>query len=348
MRRPLILTALATAAASFLAPACAMESSDCSYDGTCAAVGPSNPDGGPSSEGGEDGDGGGPVVPIPANCKEDADAKSAEAAGCVVDAFAVFVDAASGDDTAAGTKERPLQHLAAAVEKANGAGKRRVYACTGTYAEHVRLTSAISIYGGFACKTWASDGSKPTIAPGDKGYALHIENVSAAVTISDVELVGPDVSALKDGTSSIAVFASKSNVTFVRALIKGGAPANGADGKAGDPGALTGVSSGAMDAKGNAGTEVAGGAKKVCTCSSSTEVTTGGVGGNMGGGGGPGLPSYPATGGRNGAPGPASPSSCALGAGTGGADAPLASHAAKVDTLGSLSFSGWSATSGTR
>jgi hypothetical protein len=301
-----------------------------------------------SAEGAGDGgvgnsDGAVPEAATPPDCKEDADSASAEARGCIVDNFAVFVngDADNGGD---GTKGKPLKTIGAAITKALGAGKRRVYICgSAAFAEHLSLTSAVSLYGGFSCASWEPDANaKPKVAPSDKGYALHIDNVSGGVTISDLELDAFDASGLKDGTSSIAVFASKSKVAFVRTAIRASNGAEGAPGAAGADGKLTTASSGTQDAVGNPASGAIGGLSKECTCSSGLK-TLGGVGGSNGSGGGNGEPKdYPPTGSNNGGAGGPGGGSCdATSFGKGGADAPPATNAMPPAKRGVLGADGW-------
>lgn len=92
--------------------------------------------------------------------------------------------------------------------------KARVYVCEGTYAEHVKVTSAVSVYGGFACGSWSYTGTMASVAPTDVGYALEVSKVSNAVTFADVNLaaVVPGTAA---SPSSIAVLVSEAaSVSF--------------------------------------------------------------------------------------------------------------------------------------
>jgi len=301
---------------------------------------------------GADGDGGVdvPDAQKPADCNETADAVSADAKGCVVDSFALFVDGSAGDDANDGSKARPLKTIGAAIAKVGSTGKRRIYVCgSATYAEHLSMTTAVNLYGGFACTTWEPDrNAKAKVAPTDKGYALHIDTVSAAVVVSDLELFAADAGDLEDGTSSIAVFANKTNVTFLRAVIHASNGAKGAAGPAGAPGKISKVSSGSADATGNPGSGANGGARKECTCDSSSDLTVGGAGGPGGLGGGNGEPNYNAAAPDNGAPGlPAVGGNCdANSSGHRGADAPPARDATPPTTQGTLDATGWHPTRG--
>jgi hypothetical protein len=97
-----------------------------------------------SNEGGSDApvaDGGADVVQPPVGCDPLAEPK--DAPKCVVSEFGLFVDATSGADANAGTKDAPVKTIGGALGKLGA--KNRVYICEGTYAEHVKLTSAVSL-----------------------------------------------------------------------------------------------------------------------------------------------------------------------------------------------------------
>ena len=307
---------------------------DCDF-GLCA--GPpadGDPDGGNNGRDGEV-----PDAAKPADCDDKADPTSDAAKGCVVDSFALFVDGEAGDDGNDGSKAKPFKRIATAIAKVGSTGKRRIYICgSGTYAEHLKLTTAANLHGGFACSTWAADAAaKPKVAPSDPGYALHIDDVSAAITVSDLELASADASSLKDGTSSIAVFANKANVTFLRAALRASNGAEGAPGAAGEPGVVT--SAGGLD--GNPANGATGAPSKTCTCSSSTTATKGGAGGTETGGG-PGEPDHGGVAPKNGAPGAFGGGTCnGNGPGKDGADAPPAKDAQPLTGLGTLSSEGW-------
>ncbi|MBX3203572.1 MAG: hypothetical protein KF764_00825 [Labilithrix sp.] len=280
----------------------------------------------------------------PANCDEAADPVGEAARGCVVDAFAVFVDGEGGDDANDGTKATPLKKIASAIAKVASTGKRRIYVCgSATYSEHVKLTTAANLHGGFACKTWSPDPSaRPRVAPSDKGYALHVDNVDAVVTVSDLEFVAANARTLKDGTSSIAVFVNRGNVTFLRTAMQALNGAEGGPGQSGTAGVLTAVSSGTLDLNANPSSGATGGLYKDCTCSSSTTTTRGGTGGTMSTGGGRGAPNYGSAPPNNGAAGVAVGGSCENGGiGSRGSSAPTAANAAPPTTLGVLTATGW-------
>jgi hypothetical protein len=312
------------------------------------SLGGCSPDDGPA----KDADAGvaPPVVVAPPDCNEPADAIAPEAKGCIVDAFALFVDDAAGDDTNEGTKAKPLKKIGSAIAKIGSTGKRRIYVCgSATYSEHLRLTTAANLHGGFACSSWTPDaGAKPKVAPSDKGYALRIDNVSAPVTVSDLELSAADMSELKDGASSIAVFANRANVTLLRAVIHALNGAEGTSGEPGGPGQITSVSSGSFDPTGNPASGANGGQRKECTCSSSPALSTVGGAGGSDTGGGAGEPSYATGGPNNGAPGIlAVGGTCdASTRGKGGADAPAAANAMPPATRGAVDLRGWAPSDG--
>lgn len=248
---------------------------DCDF-GLCA--GPAA-----GSDGGDGADVQGDVV-APPGCKPELDPKDAPA--CVVDSYGVFVDAAKGADGNPGTKAAPLKTFTAALAKAGSLP--RVYVCEGTYAEHVKLTRGVSIYGGFACADWAYSGAKAKIAPSDVGFALHIAAVTSPVVVADLEMVA--LPGTKAAPSSIGAFVARStDVTMRRVKVTAGTGFTGANGEAAKP-AEPGTSvSGSIN--GNPGTAVAGGLENVCTCSTGG-TTTGGKGGD---------PTGPAPNGTNGA-----------------------------------------------
>lgn len=235
-----------------------------------------------SDDAGHDGDvigadGGGDVVQPPAGCDPAAEPK--DAPKCVVTDFGVFVDATGGADANPGTKESPVKSIGAALGKLGA--KSRVYVCEGTYNEHLKLTSAVSLYGGFTCGSWSYSGTKAKVAPADVGYALEIANVSGAVTASDVELIA--VAGTAATPSSIAAFvASSPIVTLRRVTAKAGAAFKGDDGLDAATGTMTSVSSGTMGYGGNSGDATTGGKSKICTCSTGG-TSTGGNGGDTGG-----------------------------------------------------------------
>ena len=143
-------------------------------------------------------------APVPPGCNENADPK--DSPKCVDDAYGVFVDATGGDDSRAGGRATPVKTIATALSKLGN--KSRVYLCAGTYAESVKLTSAVSLYGGYGCATWEHDGSKAKLAPTAPGYALSVTDVTGPVVLADLEVVA--LPGTEAAPSSIAAFVSSS------------------------------------------------------------------------------------------------------------------------------------------
>ncbi|MBX3210117.1 MAG: hypothetical protein KF764_34115 [Labilithrix sp.] len=303
----------------------------------------------PFDAGADGADGEAPDAAKPDDCNETADAISPEAKGCAVDSFALFVDGEAGDDANDGSRAKPLKKIGSAIAQVGSTGKRRIYVCgAATYAEHLSVKTAVNLYGGFACASWEPDANaKPKVAPSDKGYALHVDDVSAPIVVSDLELSAMDAGSLEDGTSSIAVFVNKAELTLLRTTVRASNGAKGAAGADGVSGAITSVSSGTNDAVGNSGSGATGGLFKECTCSTSTVKTLGGVGGANGGGGGNGEPSYGASAPKNGAGGIPGGGTCSGdGPGKDGANAPPAANAEAPTTHGTLAAEGWQAAKG--
>jgi hypothetical protein len=316
----------------------ACSSSTCEDKGTCAGPGVAEAGG---ADADADGGMGADVVQPPAGC--DAAAEPKDAPKCVVSEYGVFVDA-SGADTNAGTKDAPVKTIGAALGKL--AGKTRVYVCEGTYAEHVKLTSAVAIYGGFACGTWSYTGNKPKVAPADVGYAIEIAGVNDATVIEDVSFTAAAGTAAS--TSSVAAFVNASaKVTLRRVeLVAGKGFAGTAPAKAAD-GALMTSTPTAGTLNGNAGGATNGGLAQLCTCVGAG-TSKGGGGGNLNSDGSPGETAQ------------ASPSpmtatglgstlaECAGGqGGRPGSNAPNATPGADAKKLGTLTDSGWTPEPGT-
>ena len=166
------------------------------------------------------GDGGGPDSGPGPVCDASKDPS------CVTNDSGFFVDAA-GSDGAAGTKEAPLKTIGAAVAKAGGA-KSNVFICAGTYPEHVKLTSAMNLVGGFTCGSWSyAAGTRPKVAPADAGYALDVGVAGNQISISDLEFEA--IAGTAQSVSSIAVFLHDSKVSLSRVTATANAGANGAN-----------------------------------------------------------------------------------------------------------------------
>lgn len=267
---------------------------------------------------------GGPVTPD--NCVAAADPK--DQPNCVDDSFAVFVDGASGNDQNPGTKSLPAKTIMAALTKLSG--KKRVYICEGTYPEHVKLTTAASLVGGFACGAWTYSGTRSKIAPLDVGYVLDVVDVMEESSVHDLEIVAAPATAAN--VSSIAVRVARSKVKLTRAKLVAQAGFKGADGAAG--------TTPAMSPDGNPAVAAVAGAIRQCTCPSGEE-TSGGAGGGPNGMGAPGSPDLSMTPPIDGAGGAGATACDSGGAGHRGASGQDAMPAAAVPKLGLLDMDIW-------
>ena len=255
---------------------------------------------------------------------------------CLVDdASGVFVSGTNGRDAALGTKLDPLKTIAEGIAKATGA-TMRVFACAGSYDEHVVVGAThdgIGVYGGFDCANWTyASGNSVMIAPSTAGYALEVDSLKVGATFEDVEF--DSQSAKVAGTSSVAVFANQSVVTFRRVVAIAG---DGAAGTQGDAGSNYTVM---QPPNGNNGDGGAGGARKLCNCLNGDQSA-----GGAGGGAGPpptaGLSGSPDLGG--GKPGLGGDLGCASGGiGHAGANASDPVATTSVAVAGALTDHGWS------
>ena len=150
-------------------------------------------------------------APIPPGCVMAAEPR--EAPKCVSSDVGVFVSS-TGKDDATGKREAPVKSVGKAIELAVAQGLSRVYLCAGTYAESVKLTSAVSLYGGFSCKDWSYTAQKAAIAPAAVGYALEIADVPSSVEVMDLTLTALAGTALRP--SSVAAFVRKSPKVLMR------------------------------------------------------------------------------------------------------------------------------------
>ena len=228
----------------------------------------------------------GPVIGVAAPEGCDSAAEPHLSLACVVDSYGVFVDSAAGADSSAGTQASPVKSIGGALRKLGA--RARIYVCEGTYDEHVKLTTATSIYGGFACGTWAYSGKRPRVAPSDSGFALQIDKVGSALVVEDMDFTA--MPGTESASSSIAAFVTGSaNLTLRRVSLTAQNGSKGKDGAAGDAGTLVTSSPtpGSRDgnASNSAGGKATGGAAQTCTCSTGA-VTMGGSGGTIFPGGG--------------------------------------------------------------
>ncbi len=144
----------------------------------------------------------------------------------ITETEAVFV--ALGDGGAgAGTRTSPYTSIQAGI---TNAGAKRVYVCGGTYAESVKVTSSVSVYGGFTCanSNWMYTGAATTVQPTSPGYALDVEGATGA-QFENLTFASAD--AVDAGAASIAIFVNASTaVSFTHVTAKAGAGFVGASG----------------------------------------------------------------------------------------------------------------------
>lgn len=275
-------------------------------------------------------DSGGPDAPP--GCDLSKDPKDSPA--CVADSVGIFVDATSGKDTNAGTKSSPLKTILSALSKA-GVSHPRLYLCEGTFLEDVILDSThdgISLYGGWKCD-WSYSGVKPKLGKTQNAFA--IKGLTKAIVLEDVAIQAAD--GTLGSPSSIALFINGSaSVIGTRISLTAGA---GMKGDNGTVAAFTYPPQSSLIGANASG--MIGGTATTVVCPNG-QSTTGGKGGDNGFDGDAGLPTIGdgGTGGKLGQP-------CA-GPGTGGdgSNAPVGSDAAAITILGSLTITGWLATSG--
>ncbi|MCE7888595.1 MAG: DUF1565 domain-containing protein, partial [Sorangiineae bacterium PRO1] len=119
---------------------------------------------------------------------------------CLVDdQHAVFVNGTVAT-TGTGTKASPFKTITEALAAASG---KLILVCDTTYAEQVKVTAGVKVFGGFSCTDWSYEtGKRAVVKPAAKGTALDINGVSATVLIEDVEFGSADATAA--GESSVA------------------------------------------------------------------------------------------------------------------------------------------------
>lgn len=270
-------------------------------------------------------------VDAPPGCDPGADPKDSPA--CVVDSFGVFVDAANGKDTNAGTKLAPVKTIGHALSIVGT--KPRIYVCEGAYAEDVVLNAShdgVSMYGGWKCADWSYSGNKPVI--GKTQNPFKIDSLTKAVTLEDLEVDATDGDTTN--LSSIAMFVNGSaNVALKRVKLSAG------KGYAGATGTLSSYTYPSQsDLNGNSSLGVDGGAPKTHTCPAGDTSTGGGGGYGNGSDGQDGTP---------GASNKGTLTACS-GANTGGgkgANGANGSDGPKLTATGQLAGGGWVPSKGT-
>lgn len=329
-----VSAATLTSIAALTFSGCASSAATCADDSTCP--GSPNADAGDGSVG--PGDAQPDVVAPPAGCDPTADPK--DAPKCVVSDYGIFVDATSGLDTNAGTPDAPVRLISTALGLLKG--KPRIYVCEGNYTEKVALASAVSIYGGFACKTWTYSGNKAVFKPTDTGAAITVTGTTSEVVLADLDVTAAD--GKSPGDSSIGIFAANaSRVGLTRMKIAAGLGANGQD--AADKSDFS-PSSGPPGKNGTDST-----APGQATPNPDCTTSVGGAGGDATGDAtdngmdGKVKPPSPSPASATGAGGTTG-GTCGTGNGTIGSNGAGGSTGAGATTLGTFTENGWAPTSG--
>ena len=310
-----------------LAPACG--TSECATTATC---------GGQAGNGAGDADArvSFPEVPPPPGCDPTADAKSAPE--CLVDAYALFVDAVDGSNGGDGTRAAPLRTLATATDIDKLRGRPRIYVCgLGPYPESVNLPPNVSVFGGFECKTWKYTGTKAQVTAPSGVHALRVIDSVKGVAISDVELSSTNAS--EPGGSSVAMLAIGSSITLRRVTITAG------EGRDAPPPPPPASNRPAPTPNGLGTATGAGGGANECACAAFGK-SRGGKGGDasQAGEAGSSEPSAVVTALRD-ASGGAGGSSCENG--KDGSDGAPGSGGGGATILGTLTRDGWTPARGT-
>ena len=267
---------------------------------------------------------------------------------CVIsDTLATFVAPATsgGSDTNTGTKEAPVATLGKAITLALTTSTHRVIACASTYAESLSLTVPVddvglALFGGVLCPggsdggaAWTYTGAQAVVQAPGPGPALQATGLTMPLTLEDVELDGPTVTA--PGSSSIGAFVSGvTSAAFTNVKFVAQNATNGADGTTGnnyaDGGALPGIDA----------TDAGPGPAQTCACED-TSQTTGGAGGFDDAGAGRGSPAWGA-----GTAGANNVTCTGGGFGFSGSEAPAVAPDGGAPTMGALGASGWTPSSG--
>jgi len=280
----------------------------------------------------------------------DAGTDSGPPAGCdpitsadpVADTCGVFVSP-TGDDGNAGTKEKPLKTITAALTRS-----ATIYACAGAspFTEAVKIDKAetVTLFGALDCENgWAYDPSKKTqLTAAPDAVPLTIANDRGDV----YDFAITSANAMQPGGSSIAVLASGAGATFSRCDLIAGDGQLGDSGKSGGMQALAAEGGTNGDPAGATGPQSGGkgGANTACGL-------TGGLGGGAGSiPNGPAAPGLPGDGGSGGLNGDGQTATMACTNGANGApvgDGPLGPGASGIGTIDATGYHGHDGAPGT-
>ncbi|MEZ4306588.1 MAG: hypothetical protein R3F14_00860 [Polyangiaceae bacterium] len=272
MRLPCLDNLLVGAAllAALLSTGCYSLSGDCELNYNCG-------EGGTGGAGGTTTTGGAPPSCVPSNNSTP-----------VADSCGVFVSSSKGEDTNAGTKDKPFATLAMAF---NAAAGKPIYVCGEDLIESVEITGDTTLFGALDCESaWKYDASKPTVVNASSDMiALRVGAKSKADVF---DLVFRTEDAQIPGGSSIAVVAEgESELHLTRSRVEPGDGKAGADGTAFVDPSVSGQA-GADGLNACTSSLVTTPPGPTTTCGDLESV--GGFGGNggasQGGAGAPGLP----------------------------------------------------------
>ncbi len=142
--------------------------------------------------------------------------------------FGVFVSPTGAQD-GDGTRAKPLATIAAGLERAI-AERKRLYVCTGTFKEPVKVVKGIAIIGGLDCSRpdWKPSGGRTTIAS-PTSPAVIAEDIDVATRLDALEIVAPDGTDADPNSIGLRAKAATALV-LANSKIRAGKGKDGADG----------------------------------------------------------------------------------------------------------------------
>lgn len=174
------------------------------------------------------------VTTVPPGC--DQTQTPSQNACVVIEALGIFVTPPAanagvdaGEGVADGTRARPYTKLQDAIDAAK-AQKKRVYACSGDYAEQLTLADGVSMFGGLDCASWAPVATHVSVkAPASP--AVTANAITTPTRVEAFDFIAPDGTAA--APSSVALVAMGSSaLTLAHSTLHAGRGASGADGVA--------------------------------------------------------------------------------------------------------------------
>ncbi|MCE9579192.1 MAG: DUF1565 domain-containing protein, partial [Deltaproteobacteria bacterium] len=152
---------------------------------------------------------------------------------------AIYVTAAGGNDSNAGTKDAPVASIAVGVTKAAQAEPHAaVFVAAGTYAESITMVGGVSIYGGFDA-TWTR-GTEVTEIDGGI-VAVRFDAIMQPTILDGLTITSANATGFGESTIAVLITGSKmiqlDNVVVTPGTGGPGMPgSNGSAGAPGDPG----------------------------------------------------------------------------------------------------------------